>query len=71
MNKECPNCRIQMKRIDNEIYVGNSSILKQKGDGYLYRDLYGNMKAYEYVCPRCGLIQKYITEDELKFLDNL
>lgn len=70
MNKECPNCKYQMKQIGNEIYVGNSAILKQKGDGYLYKDTYGNVKAYEYVCFKCGLIQKYITEDDLRFLNN-
>lgn len=60
-----------MKQIGNKISIQNISIIKHKGDGFLYKDIYGDLHTVNFVCPNCGLIQQYIPEDELKYLDHI
>ena len=66
---KCPNCEIEMKFIQNEVFLKNS--VTHKGDGFLINDRQSSIHANIYVCSKCGLIQQYIPKDELKYLENL
>ena len=72
MERNCPQCEnIKMIQIGKRISIPNSFVTKHKGDGFLYKDTSVNLTANNFVCPKCGLIQQYVPEDELKYFDNL
>jgi hypothetical protein len=64
----CPKCEIEMKFISKNFFqfVNKKPIpfLVNEGDQH-------PISSNTYICPNCGLIQQYIPEDELKYLENL
>ena len=66
--KKCLQCDVEMKFLDNKfcMYINKrpNPPLVNKGD---QMPIHTNI----YVCPRCGLIQQYIPEDELEYIKEL
>lgn len=69
--KKCLICNTEMKQIGGEIRLAEGCILTQKGDNFLYKDSHGDLTAYYYVCPQCGLIQQYVPDSLLKHISNM
>lgn len=71
MNKICPQCKIEMKLSPKSINQVKVRIDKpavpyliNEGDQYTpYVEIY--------ICPKCGLIQQYIAEEHMDFLEDL
>ncbi len=62
---ECPNCKIEMKFLKNNhfMYINKKPIpflVNEGNQRSIHMDIYG--------CPKCGLIQQYIPEDELEYI---
>ena len=69
MPKICPQCKTEMRRIGNKITIAKGCILKYKGDDFLYKDTYGDLDAFNYICLQCGLVQQYIPDELLEYLN--
>lgn len=66
---ECPNCKIEMKFIHQNIFINNA--ITHSGDGFLIHDRQSNIHSNIYVCPKCGFVEQYATKDCLDNLSDL
>lgn len=72
MDRKCLQCEnTKMIQIGKRNPIPNTPIVKHKGDGFLYKDTSSNLTTNSFVCPKCGLIQQYVPEDELKYLEDI
>lgn len=65
---KCPNCEIEMKFISQNFFMH----INKKPIPYLVNE--GDQHPVHmntYICTQCGLIQKYIPEDELEYIKDL
>lgn len=66
--KKCLLCDIEMKFVKSNTFI--DSAITHKGDGFGIPDRESSIHSKIFVCPNCGLIQQFVPEDELKYLEN-
>lgn len=71
MNKECPNCGIQMKRINRNINLIHGGLIPYIRQGEFYINDDRDLEINYFVCPECGFVQQYLLDNKMKYLKDL
>lgn len=66
----CPQCKIEMKVLNKNI--GSIARINRKPVPFLVAEGHQDpIHAILYVCPKCGLVQTYIKEEDMGYLKRL
>ena len=68
---KCPNCDIEMKKINRDIILIHGGLISHMIPGTLYVNDDRDLAINYLVCPECGLVQQYLLKDKMKYLKDL
>ncbi len=69
--KKCLQCNVEMKRINRKINLLHGGLIPNIEYGMMYVNDDRDLEINYFVCPECGLVQQYLLEDKMKYLEDL
>lgn len=68
--KICLQCSTEMKMMNKERVVYNWYTTRH-GDGFLIPPENSDLKSNLFVCPKCGLVQEYVKDEYMKYIQEM
>lgn len=65
ITKICPQCQVEMIKAET-LPITVCRIVKEKNAYMIPPEL--AIESFDYCCPKCGLVQRYITDEGLELL---
>lgn len=60
-----------MKKVNRKINLLHGGLISNIEFGKMYVNDGRDLEINYFVCPKCGLVQQYLSEDKMKYLEDL